>query len=297
MEPIFSTTEAFERNLGLVTPEEQSRLGRATVAIVGCGGVGGLHAHTLARLGIGRFRICDPDTFSIANFNRQIGATMATVGRNKAEVTAEMIKAINPEAEVRIIEGGLNSSNLAAFLEGTDLFLDGIDFFALPMRRQAFAEAWRRHIPALTAAPLGYSGALLVFAAGGMSFDEYFDFNDQQAPYEQFLRFLATLAPEGLHGPYMDLSTIDPARGRGPSSIVGCQLAACLVGAEAVRILLGRGASRLAPNYLQFDAYRQQFAKGVLEGGARNPAMMEKRESLRQLLMQFGITPDSLPQS
>lgn len=297
MEPIFSTTEAFERNLGLVTLEEQSRLGQATVAIVGCGGVGGLHAHTLARLGIGRFRICDPDTFSIANFNRQIGATMATVGRNKAEVTAEMIKTINPEAEVRIIEGGLDSSNLTAFLEGADLFVDGIDFFALQMRRQAFAEAWRRHIPALTAAPLGYSGALLVFAVGGMSFDEYFDFNDQQAPYEQFLRFLVALAPEGLHGPYMDLSTIDPARGRGPSSIVGCQLAACLVGAEAVRILLGRGASHLAPNYLQFDAYRQQFAKGVLEGGGRNPVMMEKRESLRQLLMQFGISPDSLPQS
>ena len=67
----FSAAEAFERNLGLISPEEQERLAKTTIAIAGCGGVGGVHAHTLARLGIGGFRLCDPDEFSLANFNRQ----------------------------------------------------------------------------------------------------------------------------------------------------------------------------------------------------------------------------------
>ena len=52
--------------------------------------MGGLHAHTLARLGIGHFRLADFDIFALANFNRQIGATVETVGKSKAEVTAAM---------------------------------------------------------------------------------------------------------------------------------------------------------------------------------------------------------------
>ena len=73
---MFSRSEAFERNRGLISDAEQDKLARTLVVIAGCGGVGGLHAHTCARLGIGRFRIADSDTFSIANINRQIGATV-----------------------------------------------------------------------------------------------------------------------------------------------------------------------------------------------------------------------------
>ena len=99
----FSPTEAFERNRGLISLAEQERLSSCLVAIAGCGGVGGLHAHTLARLGVGRFRLSDDDTFSLANFNRQIGATVRTLGSNKAAVTADMIRSINPEAHIEIV--------------------------------------------------------------------------------------------------------------------------------------------------------------------------------------------------
>ena len=59
--------KAFRRNLGLITEQEQQKLSNAHVAIVGMGGVGGIHAATLARLGIGRFSIADPDVFEISN--------------------------------------------------------------------------------------------------------------------------------------------------------------------------------------------------------------------------------------
>jgi len=273
----FSHHEAFERNIGLVTGAELELLANKRVVIPGCGGVGGVHAQTLARLGVGRFRISDPDSYSLANFNRQIGATMETLGENKAEVTGRMIRAINPQAEVEIVPGGITAGNVTAFIEGADLLVDGIDFFALPIRRQLFAQAWRQGVPGVTAAPLGFSGSLHVFAEPGMAFDDYFDLSDDQPPFDQFVNFLMGLSPAALHAPYMDLGTVRPAEGRGPSSIVGVQLAACLIGAEALRILLGWGPSRLAPHYLQFDAYRQRLKKGRLPGGNRNPLQRLKR--------------------
>ncbi len=285
----YSPHDAFERNIGLISEKELSQLTDKLVAIPGCGGVGGVHAQTLARMGVGRFRISDPDSFSLANFNRQIGANIETIGRNKAEVIAEMLLAINPQAEITNFAGGITSSNVACFVDGADLLIDGIDFFALDIRRKLFAEAWRNSIPALTAAPLGFSGTLHIFSPGGLSFDDYFDLHDAQPSFDQFVNFLMGLAPKALHAPYMDLSTVKPAEGRGPSSIIGVQQAACLVGAEAVRILLGNQPSFLAPHYLQFDAYRQKLVKGHLSGGNRNWLQRIKRRLVVKRFRQLKL--------
>ena len=94
--PQWSYAEAFKRNRGLITEEEQEKLRNSRVAIAGMGGVGGVHLVTLARLGIGKFTIADPDVFEVANFNRQYGATISNVGRNKAEAMAEAALDINP---------------------------------------------------------------------------------------------------------------------------------------------------------------------------------------------------------
>jgi len=55
----FNYKNAFSRNLGWVTEEEQSSLQNKRIAIAGMGGVGGTHLLTLTRLGIGRFNISD----------------------------------------------------------------------------------------------------------------------------------------------------------------------------------------------------------------------------------------------
>ena len=80
MTEAFSYGQAFSRNIGWVTREEQQTLRRKTVAIAGMGGVGGSHLLTLTRLGVGRFHIADLDTFELANFNRQAGAMLSTTG-------------------------------------------------------------------------------------------------------------------------------------------------------------------------------------------------------------------------
>lgn len=288
----FSQDEAFERNIGLISREEQKILASSLVVIAGCGGVGGLHAHTCARLGVGRFRIADTDLFSIANINRQIGATVESIGKNKAEVTAKMIRSINPESNVDVCSANISADNVGAFVEDANLVIDGVDFFALSARRKLFAAAWEAGIPAITAAPLGFSATLHVFARGGMSFDEYFDLNDEQEPFEQLMRFIIGLAPAGLHLPYMDLSSVNTQTGRGPSSILGCQLASSLVGGEALKILLQRRPPMLAPEYFQFDCYRHLLRKRRLHWGNRNWVQQFKRKILTRRLRALGFDRD-----
>ena len=92
--------EIFSRNLGFITEEEQEKLRRSTVAIAGMGGVGGLLAERLVRLGIGNLKIIDPEDFERSNFNRQFYSSINTLGRNKAAVISEFLKSINPHINI-----------------------------------------------------------------------------------------------------------------------------------------------------------------------------------------------------
>src|SRR6185503_5706639 len=96
------------------------------------------------------------------------------------------------------------------------------------------------------------------------------------------------LAPAGLHLPYMDLGTVNIESGRGPSSILGCQMAATLAGGEAIAILLKRRPAMLAPEFLQFDCYRQILRKRRLSGGNRNWLQRIKREMLTKKFRALG---------
>ncbi len=93
---------AFSRTELLIGEEGLERLRRAHVAVFGIGGVGGYAVEALARCGVGRFSLIDSDVVSISNLNRQIIATLDTIGRHKTEVMRERILSINPEAEVRL---------------------------------------------------------------------------------------------------------------------------------------------------------------------------------------------------
>jgi molybdopterin/thiamine biosynthesis adenylyltransferase len=285
----FSYEEAFSRNRGLIGPDEQGRLRESRVAIVGMGGVGGIHLITLARLGVGSFHIADPDRFELANFNRQYGATTRTLGRGKAEVMAEEARAINPEVRLKVIPGAIDENNVGALLDGADVLIDGVDFFAFDVRRLVFREARRRGIWAVTAGPIGFSAAWLVFSPTGMSFEDYFDFDTARDRLDQLVAFLVGLTPRATQRPYMDLSQADTSTGRGPSAGLACQLCGGVAAAEALKILLGRwSALRPAPWYFQFDAYRHRLCAGHLRGGNRHPWRRLKRRLVRRRLERLG---------
>lgn len=267
----FSYDQAFSRNIGWVTPAEQAQLQGKRVAIAGVGGVGGVHLLTLARLGITRFHIADFDTFDIPNLNRQAGAFMSTMGLPKAEVAARMARDINPEMDVKVFGQGVDAHNMAEFLKGVDLYIDGLDFFAFDARQRVFAMCAERGIPAITAAPLGMGTAMLNFMPGKMTFEEYFQWGDLPE-LDKALRFLVGVAPAGLHRPYLvDPSAVNLRERRGPSTIMACQLCAGVLGTQALKILLGRGGVLAAPWGLQYDAYRDKLVKTWRPGGNRHP--------------------------
>ena len=267
----FNYQEAFSRNIGWVTPDEQQALRGKRVAIAGGGGVGGVHLLTLARLGISKFHIADFDNFDIANFNRQVGANMTTLGQPKVEVLARMAREINPEIDIKIFPSGIDTANLPAFLEGVDLYVDGLDFFAFAIRQQTFALCATLGIPATTVAPLGMGAALINFMPGQMTFEEYFQWGNLP-DLDKAIRFVVGLAPAGLHRPYLVVpSAVNFHERRGPSTFMACQLCAGIAATEALKILLKRGDVLAAPRGLQFDAYRNTLARTWRPGGNRNP--------------------------
>ena len=230
----FSYNEAFSRNIGWVTVAEQARLRSTRVAIAGLGGVGGVHLLTLARLGIGRFNIADFDDFSVANINRQAGATMRTVGQPKSQVLASMVRDINPQAEIKVFAQGVGRANLDQFLEGVDAYVDGLDFFAFSAREDTFAACHRLGVPATTAAPLGMGTAVLNFLPGHMSFEAYFGMAGQSGD-EKALRFMIGLAPRLLQDYLADPSAVDLSARKGPSTIMACQLCAGVAATEVLK--------------------------------------------------------------
>ena len=277
---------AVSRNIGWVTAAEQARLQRSRVAIAGLGGVGGAHALTLARLGIGSFKLADFDRFEVHNFNRQAAAFMSTVGQTKAEVVARMLRDLNPTAEVDVFGDGVTQANLDAFLDGVDVYVDGLDFFALDARRMVFARCEQRRIPVVTAAPLGMGFSLLVFRPGSTGFESYFRF-EGQPEREQYARFIAGLSPAMLQRHYLVApAAVDFVARKGPSTPMACDLCAGITGTTVLKLLLGRGNVRAAPWALQYDGYLQRLRWTWRPFGNANPL---QRALLRFIRPRLGM--------
>ncbi|GAA5135583.1 ThiF family adenylyltransferase [Thalassotalea piscium] len=279
---MFNYEEAFSRNIGWVTEAEQQKLRNTRVAIGGLGGVGGDHAVVLSRLGIGNFNISDLDDYDVANFNRQSGANMSTLGRPKAAVMEETIRGINPEADINNFDHGITDDNLEQFLDGVDIYIDSLDIFALEMRRKVFRRCYEKGIPTITAAPLGMGTAFLVFMPGKMSFDEYFAIEDpapnateeekEQLFADNIIRFIVGVAPACIQRHYLaERTSVNFFKKKVPSTCMGISLAAGVLCTNALKIILNRGEVIYAPRGMHFDAYLNKTKKTWRPFGNKNP--------------------------
>ncbi len=145
--------ELFARNYGIFSEQEQDRLRKARILIVGCGGIGGTVAIMLARSGIEKFILVEFDAYDTTNINRQISCFADTLGRNKAEVIGEDIRRINPHAEVEIHPRLLNHAEIAQLIPQVDVVFPAADDFAFSIL--VFREAKRQGKPALFVVPSG----------------------------------------------------------------------------------------------------------------------------------------------
>lgn len=280
----FNYDLAFSRNNGITNQEQQLRLKNSTVAIAGMGGVGGDYLITLARIGIGNFKISDFDEFEMGNFNRQYGATMSSIGRKKMDVMHQLALDINPNAKIQGYPDGINTDNVDDFLEGVDVLIDAVEFFEIEVHRLIINACMKRGIPAIFGLPLGFGVGVLVYTPDGMSFDDYFDI-DPNAPLEhKLLKMSLGCAPAGFHLKYFDPSSIDLAKRQAPSIACGCKLASGIVIAQAVLAILHPNELKPIPNYTCYDARLNRLKNGYLWLGNKNPIQKIKFYFARKFL-------------
>lgn len=108
----------------------QQALKRATVALVGAGGLGAPAALYLAAAGVGTLRLIDPDTVAVSNLQRQVIYGGGDVGSLKTEAAAARLAGLNPHISIQPRAVALTGANAEELLAGCDLVLDGTDDFA-----------------------------------------------------------------------------------------------------------------------------------------------------------------------
>ncbi len=109
-------------------PGQQALLA-SRVAIVGAGGLGGPVGLYLAAAGVGHITIIDDDKVELSNLQRQVQFTATDIGMEKAIVTADTLKDLDPDINAKANVTRLNADNAETLLAGHDLIIDGVDDF------------------------------------------------------------------------------------------------------------------------------------------------------------------------
>lgn len=119
--------ESLQRTAWLLGESGMAKLSLSRVTVVGVGGVGSFAAEALCRAGVGHLTLVDPDDVAVSNLNRQIQATVRTIGQNKAQALRERLLSIRPEADIQAQSLFVDSQNAGQILCGADYVIDAID--------------------------------------------------------------------------------------------------------------------------------------------------------------------------
>jgi hypothetical protein len=157
--------ELTSRNRGLIADDDRRRLAGAAFLVAGCGSTGGAAVEPLVRAGAGRLILVEPGSYELSNLNRQ-RASLAAIGRNKAEWLAEQAKAINPHVDIEVHSLGVSATNAAGLVAGTDLVIDGVDVTSmegLSAKLALHEQAARARRPVVSAYDLAYRQYVRVY--------------------------------------------------------------------------------------------------------------------------------------
>lgn len=181
--------QRIDRNLGWITEEEQRILRGATVGMASVGGIGGAVAMMLLRSGVGNLKLADLDTFDISNLNRQFGATQRTIDVPKMKAVTRELRAITDDVNLTLYPTGITEETVDHFLDGCDIVLDGIDFWAVGARVLLQKKARERGIPVMNCSTVGYGSRIFLFTPDGMSMEECLGMSYEEAKNYESLAY------------------------------------------------------------------------------------------------------------
>ena len=137
---------------------------KATVTVVGAGGLGSPTLRLLTAIGFGKIRIIDRDIVELSNIQRQTIYNTEDIGKPKVEAAVKNLQKVNPNVEFEEISVGISESNAVNLLTGTDIILDGLDSFKA--RRAVNLASLKLNIPYIFAGAIEYYANLSTFVPG-----------------------------------------------------------------------------------------------------------------------------------
>ncbi|MCH5344612.1 MAG: HesA/MoeB/ThiF family protein [Acetatifactor sp.] len=178
-------------NVPALSRGECESLAEKSVCVIGCGGLGGYVTELLARVGVGRLTLVDPDVFKESNLNRQLFATEHNLGMRKVEVAAERISTVNSSVAVRKIPESLSEENAARLLTGHDVAVDALD--NIPTRLLLAKHCRNLSIPLVHGAIGGWYGQVSTILPGDNTLELLYqgDWEETDGPGSGSLSFSA----------------------------------------------------------------------------------------------------------
>jgi molybdopterin/thiamine biosynthesis adenylyltransferase len=146
----------YQRNRRAMSVSDQLTLFRSRVAVIGCGGLGGYIVEELARLGVGRIVVIDPDVFEEHNLNRQLFSSPANLGHAKVEAAVKRINEINPAVTLVPIQKAFARENGTELIGGCQVAVDALD--SIQVRLELADVCTELKIPLVHGAIAGWFG-------------------------------------------------------------------------------------------------------------------------------------------
>jgi molybdopterin/thiamine biosynthesis adenylyltransferase len=186
-----------DAGISAFTHEHRRKLAASKVVVAGVGGVGGIEAAVLAGLGVGEMTIFDPGIFDEPDMNRQFGATVSTLGENKAVATARQLRKINPAMRFTVLDHAPpTAETLDEIMAGAHVAIDAIDYMGFDYKA-LFAQCVRRAgLYNFTAPISGLATAIFILDPDGITLEELYD-----APADESLWPAHKLPLDRLLGP------------------------------------------------------------------------------------------------
>ena len=157
----------YQRNRQIISVSDQLTLFRSSVAVIGCGGLGGYVVEELARLGVGRIVVIDPDLFEEHNLNRQLFSSPANLGTAKVEAAFKRIGEINPAVTLVPIQAAFSPENGVELLGGCQIVVDALD--SIQVRLELADVCTAMNIPLVHGAIAGWFGHVTTLFPGDNS--------------------------------------------------------------------------------------------------------------------------------
>jgi len=219
--------DRYNRNMKMLSPEENESLHSFNACVVGCGGLGGYVVEFLGRLGIGRITAVDGDVFDETNLNRQLLSSEAVLGKSKAVTAQERMKTVNSDIVVSPVHEFLTEENCDRIIEGHDIVIDALD--NMTARKLLEEHCEKLGIPMIHGAIAGWYGQVSTIMPGDRTLQKIYPPNENKGVETE------------LGNP-----SFSPA------------LVASLEVAEALKVLLKRGEI-LQNKLLTIDLYTQEY--------------------------------------